>query len=53
MQKPSLDISFTSSDTFREIFQSAAEGILMVDGHGKIQLANPYRNVCLAMGRGS
>lgn len=38
MLKPSLDIS---SDTFREIFQGAAEGILMVDSHGKIQLANP------------
>lgn len=41
MQKPSFDISFTSPDAFREIFQSAAEGILMVDAHGKIQLANP------------
>lgn len=40
MQKP-IEISFTSSDTFREIFQSSAEGILMVDAQGKIQLANP------------
>ena len=40
MQKP-LEISFTSSDTFREIFQSSAEGILMVDAKGIIQLANP------------
>lgn len=41
MQKPTFDISFTSSDTFREIFYSAAEGIFMVDAQGKIQLANP------------
>jgi PAS domain S-box-containing protein len=40
MHKP-LEISFTSSDTFREIFQSSAEGILMVDAGGIIQLANP------------
>ena len=41
MQKPAFDISLTSSDTFREIFHSAAEGILMVNAQGKIQLANP------------
>lgn len=40
MQKP-IEIPFTSSDTFREIFQSSAEGILMVDAQGIIQLANP------------
>lgn len=31
----------SSDDTFREIFLSAAEGILLVDTHGVIQLANP------------
>jgi PAS domain S-box-containing protein len=52
MQKPSSDISFTSSDTFREIFQSAAEGILMVDAKGKIQLANPVSERMFGYGPG-
>lgn len=52
MQKPSLDISFTSSDAFREIFQSAAEGILMVDAHGKIKLANPVSEQMFGYGPG-
>ena len=36
-----VEISFVSSDTFREIFQTSAEGIIMVDKTGKILLANP------------
>lgn len=36
-----MKATFTSADTFREIFQSAAEGILLVDTRGIIQLANP------------
>ncbi len=36
-----FDQTFNSSETFREIFQGSAEGILMVDEHGHIQLANP------------
>lgn len=36
-----LQISFLSSDTFRDIFQTSAEGILMVNDSGKILLANP------------
>lgn len=39
-EKP-LEISFVSSDTFREIFQTSAEGIIMIDESGKILLANP------------
>lgn len=33
--------TLSSVETFREIFLSAAEGILLVDTHGVIQLANP------------
>jgi PAS domain S-box-containing protein len=40
MKKPS-EVGFMSPDTFREIFQGSAEGILMVDEQGIIQLANP------------
>jgi PAS domain S-box-containing protein len=40
-EKKPLEISFVSSDTFREIFQTSAEGIIMVDDKGKILLANP------------
>lgn len=40
-EKKSLEISFVSSDTFREIFQTSAEGIIMIDESGKILLANP------------
>ncbi|MFM9841190.1 MAG: ATP-binding protein [Cyclobacteriaceae bacterium] len=36
-----LEIPFASSDTFREIFQTSAEGIIMIDEMGKILLANP------------
>ena len=39
--KNPLEIPFVSSDTFREIFQTSAEGIIMIDTTGKILLANP------------
>jgi len=32
---------FKSNETFRQIFQSSVEAILMVDRHGRIVLANP------------
>lgn len=32
---------FTSNETFRQIFQSSVEAIIMVDREGKILLANP------------
>jgi PAS domain S-box-containing protein len=35
------DIAFASRDTFREIFQTSAEGIIMIDVTGKILLSNP------------
>lgn len=34
-------MSFISSETFRQIFQSSVEAIIMVDQEGKILLANP------------
>ncbi len=40
-EKTSQEFSFASSDTFREIFQTSAEGIIMIDDTGKILLANP------------
>jgi PAS domain S-box-containing protein len=36
-----FDLQITSNDTFREIFQGSAEGIIMVNKHGTILLANP------------
>jgi PAS domain S-box-containing protein len=39
--KQKIEIQFTSSDTFREIFQGSAEGIIMVSNDGKILLSNP------------
>jgi len=36
-----FQLAFSTSDTFREIFQGSAEGILMVDANGVIQIANP------------
>ncbi len=39
--KKAFQIALSTSDTFREIFQGSAEGILMVDVEGAIQLANP------------
>lgn len=40
MAEKGFEISFTAPETLREIFQSSAEGILMVDSKGLIQLAN-------------
>jgi len=34
-------MAFTSNETFRQIFQSSVEAIIMVDKSGKILLANP------------
>ncbi|HEY0768723.1 MAG TPA: PAS domain S-box protein, partial [Sphingobacteriaceae bacterium] len=34
-------MSFLSNETFRQIFQSSVEAIIMVDENGKILLANP------------
>ena len=39
-EKP-LEISFVSNDAIREIFQTSAEGIIMIGENGKILLANP------------
>lgn len=36
-----INIEITSNDTFREIFQGSAEGIIMVNREGTILLANP------------
>ncbi len=36
-----FDLQITSNDTFREIFQGSAEGIIMVNQEGVIMLANP------------
>jgi len=52
MQKPPLEIAFTDSETFREIFLSASEGILMVNGEGVIQLANPVSETMFGYGSG-
>lgn len=41
VKKKLVEIPFVSSDTFREIFQTSAEGIIMIDETGKILLANP------------
>lgn len=35
------NISFVSSEAFREIFQSMSEGIIMVEESGRIAIANP------------
>jgi PAS domain S-box-containing protein len=36
-----FNLQITSNDTFREIFQGSAEGIIMVNREGTILLANP------------
>ena len=41
MDSNPLELSFVSGETFREIFQTSAEGIIMVNERGKILLANP------------
>lgn len=39
--KEKFALSITSNDTFREIFQGSAEGIIMINESGTILLANP------------
>lgn len=41
VKKKPAEIPFVSSDTFREIFQTSAEGIIMINEAGRILLANP------------
>lgn len=41
LSKDGLASALLSQDTFREIFQSSAEGIIMVDQEGVILMANP------------
>ncbi|HEU5290468.1 MAG TPA: PAS domain-containing sensor histidine kinase [Cyclobacteriaceae bacterium] len=36
-----MEISFVTSDTFRQLFKSMSEGIIMVEESGKISIANP------------
>lgn len=47
-----LEIAFLSSETFRDIFQSSGEGIIMVDEKGVIQLANPVSESMFGYGPG-
>jgi PAS domain S-box-containing protein len=43
--------SFLSSETFRQIFQSSVEAIIMVDQDGKILLANPVTERMFGYGK--
>lgn len=40
-EKEKYNLQITSNETFREIFQGSAEGIIMVNQEGTILLANP------------
>ncbi len=42
---------FTSNETFRQIFQSSVEAIIMVDQQGKILLANPVSERMFGYGK--
>jgi PAS domain S-box-containing protein len=44
-------MSFISSETFRQIFQSSVEAIIMVDQEGKILLANPVTEHMFGYGK--
>lgn len=44
-------MSFLSSETFRQIFQSSVEAIIMVDQSGKILLANPVTERMFGYGK--
>jgi PAS domain S-box-containing protein len=46
-------MSFISNESFREIFQSSVEAILMVDQSGKILLANPVSEKMFRYDQGS
>src|SRR3712207_7586 len=41
LENEKINLEITSNDTFREIFQGSAEGIIMVNREGRILLANP------------
>jgi PAS domain S-box-containing protein len=45
-------MSFLSNESFRQIFQSSVEAILMVDQGGKILLANPVSEQMFRYGQG-
>lgn len=47
-----FDLQITSNDTFREIFQGSAEGIIMVNKDGIIMLANPVSEEMFGYGEG-
>ncbi len=47
-----FNLHITSNDTFREIFQGSAEGIIMVNREGIIMLANPVSEQMFGYGEG-
>lgn len=47
-----VNLQITSNDTFREIFQGSAEGIIMVNREGTIMLANPVSESMFGFGEG-
>jgi PAS domain S-box-containing protein len=47
-----VNLQITSNDTFREIFQGSAEGIIMVNREGQILLANPVSETMFGYGQG-
>ncbi|HLT73652.1 MAG TPA: PAS domain-containing sensor histidine kinase [Ohtaekwangia sp.] len=47
-----FNLQITSNDTFREIFQGSAEGIIMVNREGIIMLANPVSEQMFGYGEG-
>lgn len=47
-----FNLQITSNDTFREIFQGSAEGIIMVNREGRIMLANPVSETMFGFGPG-
>jgi PAS domain S-box-containing protein len=46
-----LPVSLVSSDSFREIFQSMSEGVLMVEANGTIVTANPVAEGMFGYGK--
>jgi PAS domain S-box-containing protein len=47
------DMASISNESFRQIFQSSVEAIIIVDQHGKILLANPVSEVMFAYEKNS
>lgn len=47
-----VNLQITSNDTFREIFQGSAEGIIMVNREGTILLANPVSETMFGFDEG-